>query len=158
MKEIVSEILSDFEDAPKPNTDIAGSIYILNETKAKLETNFLLRYFKAGMLVSLEILFFLFSLITLVFGMILIGEVNKVLNPIKYTISVAGEIGSTQEVKEKIDFVKASLNILVLVLTIFFFLVSRVFRRSRKRVFLLKATCDNINQVIINLKSVTQKV
>jgi hypothetical protein len=52
MKDIVNEILSDFDDAPKPNTDIAGSIFILNETRAKIESNFLFRYFKAGFLLS----------------------------------------------------------------------------------------------------------
>lgn len=158
MKEIVNEILSDFDDAPKANTDIAGSIFILNETKAKIETNFLFRYFKAGLLVTFEILFVILTILTIVFGFKLIGEANEILNPIKYSVNVFDENQSNHEVIQMINLVKTSLNILVLVLTAFFFLLSRIFRRSRKRVFLMKSTCDNINQVIVNLKSVSLRV
>lgn len=158
MKEIVNEILSDFDGAPKANTDIAGSIFILNETKAKIETNFLVRYFKAGLLVTFEILFVILTLLTIVLGFKLIGEANEILNPIKYSVNVFDGSQSTHEVTQMINLVKTSLTILVLVLTAFFSLISRIFRRSRKRVFLMKSTCDNINQVIVNLKAVNLKV
>jgi hypothetical protein len=87
-------------------------------------------------------------------GFRFIGEANEFLNPIKYSVKGLTESQSADEVYKIINFVKTSLNILVLLLTGFFFLLSRIFRRSRKRVFLMKSTCDNIDQVIVNLKAV----
>lgn len=154
MKEFVKEILSDFEDAPRPNTDITGSIFILNETKNKLASNFLYRYSKAGFMLGMQIVFLLLTLITIIGGIYAALEVNSFLNSIDKITTLTNSPKSTEEVMGYIETTRLILYILFSLLAAFFYFISRIFRRSRKRIFLLQSVCENIDQVVVNLKAV----
>lgn len=69
MKDFMDEVTSDFRVNIAPNTDLVGSVFILEETKKRLETHFFLRNFKFSLLFILEIGFLLASLIILFGGM-----------------------------------------------------------------------------------------
>jgi hypothetical protein len=157
MKKYLKEILSDFEDAPKHNTDIGGSIYILKETKNKLASNFFVRYSKAGFLLSMQIVFLLLTVASIVGGFYLTIEINDILNPVNYGIIILKKTYKLEEIKDTIKAIKWAVPISFGLLAMFFYLVSRIFRRSRKRIFLLQSVCDNIDQVVVNLKAVSPK-
>lgn len=52
---------------------------------------------------------------------------------------------------------KVILFFIVFAAAFLLFIASRIFKRSRNRVALLKGTVDNIAQVIVNLKAVPSK-
>ncbi len=156
MKEVIDELLSDFKDAPKANTDIHGSIFILNETKSKIESGFIFRNLKAGVILIFELFFWLILIIQLIISSFFYSEISKWIGKIT-AVTQEFDTSEINELNSFLNYLPYFFLLIVIFITTIIFMITRFFRRARKRIYLHNSICNNLNQVILNLKEYESK-
>jgi hypothetical protein len=147
----ITEFFSGKSNAPA-NPDVKHNIYLLNETKAKIETGVFTRFFKKPIILAGEISAYISTVVLALLGIFVWSKINTLLDVLLTAVEMHNFFGEAKWDSTLISVIDLLLFIVCAMPAFICFLLGRFLSKSRKRIKTFVQVENMIDRVIYNLQ------
>lgn len=154
MQEIINNITGYFTgDSKEPaNPDLAHNIFLLEETKKKIETGIFTRFFKKPVIVTGELVAYILTIILIGVGIYFWSKVDALLGVVQSSIYVHNIFADAKWDGTIVSIIDILLLVVSIMPAFICFLLGRSLSKSRKQINTFRQVENMIDRVVYNLK------
>ncbi|GAB2809166.1 hypothetical protein [Ferruginibacter profundus] len=155
MQEIIDNIAAYFTgDSNEPaNPDIAHNIFLLEETKKKIETGVFTRFFKKPVIMTGELITYLLTIILIGVGIYFWSKVDSLIGVVQAYVTVHNLFADAKWDGTIVSIIDVLLLVVSIMPAFICFLLGRSLSKSRKQINTFRQVENMIDRVVYNLKS-----